>query len=104
MAKSKTMSVPEVAKTCACLHSKDFEMSTKSNDKLNDALAILGMNQLKLLLWGGTGMAHFVTACKEFTKLLPGAYNCMYSTNIKNHTHVKVGHTSKFLVGIYWQT
>ena len=58
-------------------------MSTKSKEKLNEALVILEMNQLKLLLWGGTSMAHFVTACKQFTKLLPAVYNCMYSTDIK---------------------
>ena len=58
-------------------------MSTKSKEKLNEALEILEMNQLKLLLRGRTSMAHFVTACKQFIKLLPAAYYCMYSTDIK---------------------
>ena len=85
MAKSKTMSVPEVVKTYDCLRrvSKHFEMSTKSEEKLNEALATFEMNQLKLLLWGGTRMAHFVSACKKFTKPLPAIYNCVYSTDIK---------------------
>ena len=63
-------------------------MSTKTKQKLNEALAILQMNQLKLLSWGGTRMAHFATACKQFTKLLPAVYNCMYSTDIKKEERV----------------
>ena len=63
---SKTMSVPKFIKTYCCLHRviKYFDMSTISKEKLNEALAILDMNQLKLLSWGGTRMSHFVTACK----------------------------------------
>ena len=63
MAKSKTMSVPEVVRTYDCLRRviKHFEMSTKSKEKLNETLATLEMNQLKLLSWGGTRMTHFVT-------------------------------------------
>ena len=85
MAKSKTMSVPEVVNICDCVRRvfKHFEMSTKSKEILIEALAILEMNQLKLLSWGGTRMAHFVTTCKQFTKFLSAVYNCMCSTDIK---------------------
>ena len=85
MTKSKTMSVPKVVKAYGCLWRvmKHFEMSTKSKENLNEALAIHEMNQLKLLSWGVIRMAHFVTACKQFTKLLPDVYNCMCNTNIK---------------------
>ena len=58
-------------------------MSTKSKEKLNKALAMFEMNQMKLLSWGGTRIAHFATACKQFTKLLSAVYNCMYSNDIK---------------------
>ena len=60
MTKSKTMSVPKVVKAYGCLWRvmKHFEMSTKSKENLNEALAIHEMNHLKLLSWGVTRMAH----------------------------------------------
>ena len=57
-------------------------MRTKSKEKLNEALEILEMNQLKLLSCGGTRMAHLVTVCKKLTKLLRTIYSCMYNTDI----------------------
>ena len=85
MLEPRIMSVLEVVKTYDCLGRliKHFKMSTKRKEKLNEALAILEINRLKLLSWCGTRMAHFVTACKKFTKLLPTIYNCVYSTGIK---------------------
>ena len=82
MVKSKTLSV---GKTCDFLQRviKLFEMSTKSKANMNEALAVLEMNQLKLISWGGTRMAYFVTACKQFTELLLAVYNFMYSADIK---------------------
>ena len=42
--------MPKVVKTYDCLRRviKHFEISTKSKEKLNEALAILEMNQFKL--------------------------------------------------------
>ena len=96
IAKSKTMSVPKVVKTYDCLQRviKHFKMSFKSKGKFNEALAILKMNQLKLLSWGGTRMAHFVAACKQLTKLLPVVCNRMYITDIKKEEgNVHCGNT-----------
>ena len=73
---------------------KHFEMSSKSKEKLDEAQAILEMNQLKLLWWCETRMAHFVTTGKQFTKLLPAVYNCLYSKDIKKEEwNVHYGNT-----------
>ena len=64
MPTSKTMSVPEVVVAYESLRPviKHFEPSTKSKEKLDEAIAILDLQQIKLISWGGTRMAHFVTA------------------------------------------
>ena len=72
MATSKTMSVPEVVTCYDFLRPiiKYFEKSTKSKDKLDEAIAILDLKQINLISWIGTRMAHFVYECHQFTKLL----------------------------------
>ena len=62
---------------------KHFERSTKSKEKLDTAMENLNLKWMRLISWGGTRMAHFVTACQEFTSLLPAVYDAMYSTDVK---------------------
>ena len=85
MATSQAMSVPEVVTAYEALRPviKHFEQSTKSKEKLDAAISILDLKQIKLISWGGTKMAHFVSACKQFTSLLPAVYDAMYTNAIK---------------------
>ena len=99
MSEPRIMSVLEVVKTYDCLGRllKHFKMCTKRKEKLNEALAILEINRLKLLSWGGTRMAHFFTGCKKFTKLLPAIYNCVYRTGIKKEEEMHSSLLKPFL-------
>ena len=78
------MSVPVVVQTYDCLQAviKNFKISTNGKN-LNEVLAILEMNQLKLLSWGGTRMGNAVTAWQQFIDFRPAIYGYMYSTDIK---------------------
>ena len=84
MATLKTMYVPEVVVAYESLRPviKHFELSTKSKEKLDEAIAILDFQQIKLISWAGTRMAHFVTACNRLSKLMTAVYDAMYSTGI----------------------
>ena len=79
------MSVPEVVAAYEALRPiiKHFELSTKSKEQLDACIKILNLRQIHLISWSGTRMAHFVSACSQFVKLLPAVYDTMYSTNIK---------------------
>ena len=85
MATFKAKSIPEVVTAYEALRPvvKHFEKSTKSKQKLDEAIGILDLQKIKLINWGGTRMAHFVTACHKFSKLLPSVHDAMYSTDIK---------------------
>ena len=85
LAKSKTMSVPEIVTLYECLRSivQNFKFSIKNKDILDSSMAMLGLTPIKLINWCGTRMGHFLLACETINKVLLPVYNSMYSANIK---------------------
>ena len=85
MAKSKTMSVPEVVETYNHLRPiiKHFQNSTKSKERLDKALEILHLNKLNLISWGGTRMCHFMTACHRAVEILPACHDALFSLKVR---------------------
>ena len=98
MAKSKTMSVPEVASAYNALKPvvKHFQFSSKSKERLDKAMKILDLTPMNLISWGGTRMCHFMTACHRFGDVLPAVHDAMFSLKAREEdrntlfTHVNL--------------
>ena len=71
LARSKTMSVPEVVELYESMRPvvKHFSYSVKDKELLDCAMEILDMTPFHLLSWCGTRMAHFLDASVQTNKV-----------------------------------
>ena len=79
------MCVEEVKVLYKCVKSvvMHFANSVKSKEILDSFMATLGIEEIHLLSWASTRMAHFLEACVQSNKLLVPMYYTMYSCDLK---------------------
>ena len=75
----------EISKLYETLRSvvKHFYFSGKSKEILDNAMAILELQPMKLVSWCGTRMCHFLDACHTVSGKSPAVHDAMFSRDIK---------------------
>ena len=83
---SATMSDPDAVTIYKALRKilKHFSQSPKSTELLNKALDALELNNIHMLVWGGTRMAGFLDACKQSSSILVPFLDTLITGNIRD--------------------
>ena len=62
---------------------KHFSQSPKSSEMLNNVLSALELNNVHMLVWGGTRMSWFLDACKQTSNILSPFLDTLVTGNIR---------------------